>query len=57
MWSLAMPYWQLFYHIVWSTKDREPLLTPDVEPIIHGFLRSKAIGLEAVVFALNVSTT
>jgi len=48
-----MPYWQLFYHIVWSTKNREPLLTPDVEPIIHGFLRSKAIGLEAVVFALN----
>jgi putative transposase len=48
-----MPYWQLFYHIVWSTKNREPLLTPDIEPVIHGFLRSKAIGLEAVVFALN----
>jgi REP element-mobilizing transposase RayT len=48
-----MPYWQLFYHIIWSTKNREPLLTPDVEPILHGFLRSKAIGLEAVVFALN----
>ena len=48
-----MPYWQLFYHIVWSTKNRDPLLTPDVEPAIYGFLRSKAIGLEAVVFALN----
>jgi putative transposase len=48
-----MPYWQLFYHIVWSTKDRLPLLTPDVETLIHGFLRAKAIGLEATVFALN----
>ncbi len=48
-----MPYWQLFYHIVWSTKNREPLLTPDVEPIIHGYLRAKAIALDAVVFALN----
>jgi len=48
-----MPYWQLFYHIVWSTKNREPLLTPKVEPVIHGFLRSKAIGLGATVFALN----
>ena len=48
-----MPYWQLFYHIVWSTKNREPLLTPDVEPVLYGFLRSKAIGLDAVVFALN----
>ncbi len=48
-----MPYWQLFYHIVWSTKERLPLLTPDVERIIHGSLRAKAIGLGATVFALN----
>ena len=48
-----MPYWQLFYHIVWSTKDRLPLLTPEVEAVIYGFLRSKAIGLGATLFALN----
>jgi len=48
-----MPYWQLFYHIVWATKNREPLLTPEVEPIIHGYLRNKALGLEANVYALN----
>lgn len=48
-----MPYWQLFYHIVWSTKGRAPLLTPEVEPIIHGYLRGKAIGLGATLFALN----
>lgn len=48
-----MPYWQLFYHIVWATKNREPLLTPDIEPSIHGFLRSKATGIGATVFALN----
>jgi len=48
-----MPYWQLFYHIVWATKNREPLLTPKVEPVIYGFLRSKAIGLEGTLFALN----
>jgi putative transposase len=48
-----MPYWQLFYHIVWSTKDRLPLLTPDIEPIIFNLLRIKAIDLDATVFALN----
>ncbi len=48
-----MPYSQLFYHIVWTTKNREPLLTPKVEPVIYGFLRSKAIGLGATLFALN----
>lgn len=48
-----MPYWQLFYHLIWSTKNRQPLLTTQVEPIIHGYLRQKAINLEATVFALN----
>lgn len=50
-----MPYWQLFYHLVWATKHREPTLTPEIEPIIHGYLRQKAIGLGANVFALNGS--
>ena len=48
-----MPYWQLFYHLVWTTKDREPLLSRDVEPVIYGFLRSKAVGLGATLFALD----
>ena len=50
-----MPHTQLFYHLVWTTKNREALLTPDVEPEVYGYLRSKAVGLEAVVFALNGS--
>jgi REP element-mobilizing transposase RayT len=48
-----MPFCQLFYHLVWSTKDRQPLLTTQVEPAIHSYLRQKAMGLEATVFALN----
>jgi putative transposase len=48
-----MPYWQLFYHIVWATKNREPLLTAESESTVYGFLRTKAIGLGATVFALN----
>jgi putative transposase len=48
-----MPYCQLFYHLIWSTKNRLPLLTAQVEPVVHDFLRSKAIGLGATVFALN----
>jgi REP element-mobilizing transposase RayT len=48
-----MPYWQLFYHIVWSTAERLPLLTPKVEGEVHQFLRAKAQDLEGVVFAVN----
>jgi REP element-mobilizing transposase RayT len=48
-----MPFWQLYYHIVWSTKNRQPLLTPDVEPAIYGLLRKKAVDLGASIYALN----
>jgi len=48
-----MLYWQLYYHIVWATKNREPLLTPDVETVIYGFIRDKALNLDAIVYAVN----
>jgi REP element-mobilizing transposase RayT len=48
-----MSFWRLFYHLVWATKNREPVLTCEVEPIVYDFLRVKAIGLGAAVFALN----
>jgi REP element-mobilizing transposase RayT len=43
----------LFYHLVWATKNRQPILTSEIEPEIHELLRSKAFGLGATVFALN----
>ena len=48
-----MPYWQLFYHVVWSTKNREPLLTPELEPLVYELVRSKTSNLEGKIFALN----
>ena len=48
-----MPYWQLFYHIVWATAERVPLLTPEVEEKVYGYLRAKAQDVEGVVFAVN----
>jgi len=48
-----MPYVQLYYHVVWATKDRQPLITPEIESILYGFMRSKTIGLEGVVFAIG----
>lgn len=48
-----MPYCQLFYHIVTATKNRQPLITAEIEPAIHQYLRSKALEMEAIVYALN----
>ncbi len=48
-----MSYYQLYYHLVWATKNRQPLLTAVVEPIIYEYMRLKAYGLEAIIHALN----
>ncbi len=48
-----MPYCQLYYHVVWATKKRQPLLAGDRERVVFDLLRSKAIGLGGFVYALN----
>ena len=48
-----MPYWQLFYHVVWATRNRSQFIIPDIEPIIYDSIRTKAIGLGGTVYALD----
>ena len=36
-------YWELYYHLIWRTKDSEPLLTPRVEPLTHQYLIHRAL--------------
>ena len=48
-----MSYWQLFYHCIWTTKNRQPFITPTIEPALFGFMQSKAIALGGTVFTLN----
>ena len=37
-----MTYWRLHYHMIWSTIDRQPILTPKVEKMFYGVLYKKA---------------
>ncbi len=48
-----MSYWRLYYHVVWATKNRLPLLTPDIEPVVHRILIAKGKELGALVYAVN----
>ncbi len=48
-----MPFYQLYYHLVWCTKNRAPLLTPEVEPIIYDYLKFKAQNLGGIIHAMN----
>ena len=48
-----MPWCRLHYHLVWATRNREPLITLKEEEIIHTRLRAKADELRLVMHAVG----
>ena len=48
-----MPYWRLFYHIIWGTKNRLPLIESAWESDLHGYIWGKATALECIPHAIN----
>lgn len=48
-----MPYWRLFYHIVWATKDRLPLIELAWETDLYGYIWGKATALECIPHAIG----
>ncbi|MBI2618907.1 MAG: IS200/IS605 family transposase [Ignavibacteriales bacterium] len=38
-------YAQLFYHFVWTTKNREPIIDAECETALNDIIRSKAVEL------------
>jgi hypothetical protein len=48
-----MPYWRLFYHMVWGVKNREPLIQVEFEEPLHNVMAAKAKELGAFVYAVG----
>ncbi len=48
-----MPYWQLYYHLIWATKDRHPLITANLEVELHRYLRGKGIDNGGIIHAVG----
>ncbi len=48
-----MAYTKLFYHLVWSTKYRKPIISPKIEDHLHGYIAKKAIRLGGIIYAIN----
>lgn len=48
-----MPYWRLFYHLIWATKGRAPVLLPHVDAQLYPYLAQKAAAAGAIVYAVN----
>ena len=48
-----MAYWQLYYHFVWTTANRAPLVTDELTPILYTQLRTRAERMGATVYAIG----
>ena len=48
-----MPYSRLFYHMIWGTKNREPLIQIEFEIALHNVIAAKAKDLGAFVDAVG----
>ena len=46
-------YTNLLYHIVFSTKDRRPLITSEIEPQLYDYIGSIIRGLRGICLELN----
>jgi putative transposase len=48
-----MALWRLYYHFVWATKEREPLINSDREAELYGYIIGKADALSCIVHAIG----
>ncbi len=48
-----MSLWQLYYHIVWATKERQPLIIPHKEPDLYDYMIGKSDALRCIVHAIG----
>jgi len=48
-----MPYWKLYYHFVWGTKNRLPLIDSVLEPELNRAIAAKAQKLGGFVHAIG----
>ncbi|MCB0034339.1 MAG: IS200/IS605 family transposase [Anaerolineales bacterium] len=48
-----MSFWRTYYHVVWATKNREPFITPELEPYLYDYLLGKSHELEVIVYAIG----
>ncbi|NJK51801.1 MAG: IS200/IS605 family transposase [Leptolyngbyaceae cyanobacterium SU_3_3] len=48
-----MALWRLYYHFVWVTKNREPLIDLNKENDLHNYIVGKADSLKCIIHDIN----
>lgn len=48
-----MPFWKCYYHVIWTTKYREPLITAAMETVLFEAVKMKSAELNCPILAVN----
>ena len=48
-----MALWRLYYHLVWATKERQPLINSDREDELYRYIIAKADALSCIVHGIG----
>jgi putative transposase len=40
-----MAFWRTYYHLIWATSARQPLITPEKESELYGYIIGKSDSL------------
>ena len=46
-------YCKLFYHLVWATRMREPMIDNELKEPLHGYLKYKIRQLDGIPYAIG----
>jgi len=48
-----MPYWKLYYHFIWGTKNHLPLIDSTIEDELYRAIAAKAKNMDGFVHAIG----
>jgi REP element-mobilizing transposase RayT len=51
--EVHMALWRTYYHLVWATRERIPLITETIERQLYGYILGKAVAMDSLVHAIG----
>ncbi len=48
-----MSFWRTYYHLIWATESRQPLITPERESKLYGYIIGKADAMGCIIHAIG----
>ena len=48
-----MSFWRTYYHLIWATESRQPLITRDRESELYGYIIGKADAIGCIIHAVG----